>query len=48
MDDRIAKVKISPGVTVQIVATTVSPYVDASKPSPAKELSEAKAAPDKK
>ncbi len=48
MDDRIAKVKISPSVTVQIVASTVSPYVDASKPSSTKELNEAKALSDKK
>jgi len=48
MDDRIAKVKIAAGVTVQIVANTVSPYVDASKPSPTKALNEAKAVSDKK
>jgi preprotein translocase subunit YajC len=48
MDDRIAKVKISPSVTVQIVANTVSPYVDNSKPSSTKELNEAKAVSDKK
>jgi preprotein translocase subunit YajC len=48
MDERIAKVKIAAGVTVQIVANTVTPYVDASKPSPTKELNEAKAVPDKK
>lgn len=48
MDDRIAKVKISPSVTVQIVANTVSPYVDSSKPSSTKELNEAKAVSDKK
>jgi preprotein translocase subunit YajC len=51
MDDRIAKVKIAPGVTVQIVANTVSPFVEAaaksgaSAPAP-KELKEAKAGPD--
>ncbi len=52
MDDRLAKVKIAPGVTVQIVASTVSPFVEAaskgSVPAPTKELKEAKAAPDKK
>jgi preprotein translocase subunit YajC len=51
MDDRVAKVKISPGVNVQIVANTVSPYVDAPKgsgASTAKELNEAKAVSDKK
>lgn len=45
MDERIAKLKIAPGVTVQIMANTVSPYVD---PAPAKELKEAKAVSDKK
>ena len=47
MDDRIAKVKISPATTVQIVASTVSPYVEAERPAP-KELKEAKTASDKK
>lgn len=52
MDDRIAKVKIAPGVTVQILANTVSPFVESSAkgaaPAPAKELKEAKAGPDSK
>jgi preprotein translocase subunit YajC len=39
-DDRIAKVKISPGVTVQIVANTVSPFVEPEK-VPSKDLKEA-------
>jgi preprotein translocase subunit YajC len=47
MDDRIAKVKIAPGTTVQIVANTISPYAEPDKGAP-KELKEAKAAPDKK
>jgi len=47
MDDRIAKVKIAPGVTVQLVANTVSPFVEAEKAG-AKELKEAKAVSDKK
>ncbi len=47
MDDRIAKVKIAPGVTVQLVANTVSPFAEAEK-APAKELKEAKAVSDKK
>jgi preprotein translocase subunit YajC len=47
MDDRVAKVKISPGVTVQIVANTVSPFAEPSA-APAKELKEAKAVSDKK
>jgi len=48
MDDRIAKVKISPGVTVQIVANTVTPFVDPGEKASAKELKEAKAVSDKK
>jgi preprotein translocase subunit YajC len=47
MDDRIAKVKISPGVTVQIVANTVSPFAEPAAAA-AKELKEAKAVSDKK
>jgi preprotein translocase subunit YajC len=39
-DDRIAKVKISPGVTVQIVANTVSPFVEPEKAG-SKDLKEA-------
>jgi preprotein translocase subunit YajC len=45
MDDRLAKVKIAPGVTVQMVANTVTPFVE---PAPSKELKEAKALSDKK
>jgi preprotein translocase subunit YajC len=47
MDDRLAKVKIAPGVTAQFVANTLSPFAEAEKP-PAKELKEAKAVTDKK
>ncbi len=47
MDDRLAKVKIAPGVTVQIVANTVTPFVEPEKVPP-KELKEAKPATDKK
>jgi preprotein translocase subunit YajC len=51
MDERIAKVKIAPGVTVQLMANTVSPFAEApskgSGPAP-KELKEAKVASDKK
>jgi len=47
MDERIAKVKISPATTVQIVANTISPYVEVERAAP-KELKEAKAGPDKK
>ncbi len=48
LDDRVAKVKISPSVTVQMVANTISPYVEAERAAPAKELKEAKAGSDKK
>jgi len=48
MDDRVAKVKIAPGTTVQMVANTISPYAEPDKAAPPKELKEAKAAPDKK
>jgi preprotein translocase subunit YajC len=47
MDDRIAKVKVAAGVTVLIVANTVSPFVEPEK-VPAKDLKEAKALPEKK
>jgi preprotein translocase subunit YajC len=50
MDDKLARVKIAPGVTVQIVGSTVTPFVDPGgkeKASP-KELKEAKAVSDKK
>lgn len=40
MDDRIAKVKIAAGVTVQIVANTVSPFAEPEK-APTKALKEA-------
>jgi preprotein translocase subunit YajC len=39
-DERIAKVKISPGVTVQMVANTISPFAEPEK-APAKDLKEA-------
>jgi preprotein translocase subunit YajC len=48
MDDALAKVKIAPGVTVQIVANTVTPFVSPSDKATAKELKEAKAVSDKK
>ena len=48
MDERVAKVKISPSVTVQMLANTISPYVEAERAAPAKELKEAKAGSDKK
>jgi preprotein translocase subunit YajC len=50
MDDKLARVKIAPGVTVQIVASTVTPFVDpgGKEKSSSKELKEAKAVSDKK
>ena len=48
MDDRLAKVKIAPGVTVTIVANTVTPFVDPGEKASGKELKEAKAVSDKK
>jgi preprotein translocase subunit YajC len=47
IDDRIAKVKISPSVTVQMVANTISPYMEVERAA-TKELKEAKAGSDKK
>jgi preprotein translocase subunit YajC len=47
MDDRVAKVKIAAGVTVQIVANTVSPFTESEKGA-SKDLKEAKAVSDKK
>jgi preprotein translocase subunit YajC len=51
IDEKIAKVKIAPSVHVQLVASTVSPYVEAEKAAAkeTKDLKEAKAvAADKK
>ena len=53
MDDRIAKVKIAPGTTVQVLASSVSPFsADAAPKSKTdkdlEDLKEAKAAADKK
>jgi preprotein translocase subunit YajC len=49
MDDRIAKVKIAPGVTVQMLANTITPLAEkAVAASPPKELKEAKVGSDKK
>ncbi len=47
MDDKVAKVKIAPGVTVQMLANTVSPLVQPQTATD-KELKEAKAVSDKK
>jgi preprotein translocase subunit YajC len=46
-DDRIAKVKISPGVTVQIVANTVSPFAEPERAG-AKDSKDLKEAAEKK
>ena len=46
-DDRIAKVKISPGVTVQIVANTVSPFAEPEKAG-SKDSKDLKEAAEKK
>jgi len=48
IDDALAKVKIAPGVTVQIVANTVTPFVSPADKAAAKELKEAKAGSEKK
>jgi preprotein translocase subunit YajC len=48
MDDRVARVKVAPGVTLQILANTLSPFAETEKSPPAKELKEAKAVSDKK
>ncbi|HEX3343907.1 MAG TPA: preprotein translocase subunit YajC [Polyangiaceae bacterium] len=48
MDDALAKVKIAPGVTVQIVANTVTPFVSPADKQTSKELKEAKAVSEKK
>ena len=47
MDDRIARVKVAAGVTLQVVANTVSPFVESDK-TQSKELKEAKATSEKK
>jgi preprotein translocase subunit YajC len=48
LDDKLAKVKIAPGVTVQMVANTISPLVVEAEKAAPKELKEAKAVSDKK
>jgi preprotein translocase subunit YajC len=48
MDDALARVKIAPGVTVQMVANTVTPFVSPTEKATTKELKEAKAVSDKK
>ncbi len=49
MDDRVARLKVAPGVTLQVLANTLSPFAETDKATPpAKELKEAKAVSDKK
>lgn len=47
-DDALCRVKIAPGVTVQMVANTVTPFVSPVVKGESKELKEAKAVSDKK
>jgi preprotein translocase subunit YajC len=47
-DEALCRVKIAPGVTVQMVANTVTPFVSPVVKGETKELKEAKALPDKK
>jgi preprotein translocase subunit YajC len=47
MDDKIAKVKIAPGTTVQFATNTIAPYVEPERTA-SKDLKEAKAGGDKK
>lgn len=48
LDDRVAKVKIAPGTTVQMLANSVSPLPDQAPVAADKELKDAKAVSDKK
>lgn len=53
MDDRVAKVKLAPGTTVQMLVSTLSPFgtadaAAAKKDDALKDLKDAKAAADKK
>jgi preprotein translocase subunit YajC len=51
LDERIAKVKIAPGTTVQVLATTISPFAAVAEKKTEKgleDLKEAKASADKK
>jgi preprotein translocase subunit YajC len=47
MDERIARVKVAPSVTLQFVGNTILPYAESEKAGP-KGLKDAKAVPDKK
>lgn len=48
VDERLAKVKIAPGTTVQMLANSISPLPDAAPAAAPKELKDAKAVSDKK
>jgi preprotein translocase subunit YajC len=48
MDDKVVKVKIAPGTTVQMLTTSVAPFNPDAGKETAKELKDAKAVTDKK
>lgn len=48
LDERVAKVKLAPGITVQMLASSVSPAEPATDEKELADLKEAKAAGDKK
>jgi preprotein translocase subunit YajC len=48
LDDKFAKVKIAPGTTVTMVASTVAPLTPETQPAAKTELKDAKAVSDKK
>lgn len=48
LGDGLAKIKIAAGVTVQVVANTVSPFTEQAQVAASKELKEARAVSDKK
>jgi preprotein translocase subunit YajC len=47
IDERVARVKVTPSVTLQFVGNTILPYVESEKNGP-KELKDAKAVSEKK
>jgi preprotein translocase subunit YajC len=47
IDERVARVKVTPSVTLQFVGNTILPYVESEKSGP-KELKDAKAVSEKK
>jgi preprotein translocase subunit YajC len=47
MENTVARVKVAPGVTLSVLANTLSPFTEPEKAS-TKELKEAKAGSDKK